>query len=115
MRTESVRTIAPFWGGVKSAALTFHSTPQTVATDGHAVQDPTQRRALVLSLAGEQVQQLFFTLQDIGDEKNFNAAVKALNGYFKPKVNYAYERYCFKETVQLETETLDQFVMRLTL
>ena len=30
MGTESVRTIAPFWG-VKSAALTFYSTPQTVA------------------------------------------------------------------------------------
>ena len=31
MRTEPVRTIAPFWGGVKSAALMFYSTPKTVA------------------------------------------------------------------------------------
>ena len=30
LHTESVRTIAPFWG-IKSAALTFYSTPQTVA------------------------------------------------------------------------------------
>ena len=30
VRTESVCTIAPFWG-VKSAALTFFSTLQTVA------------------------------------------------------------------------------------
>ena len=109
MRIESVRIIAPFWGGGKICGV---DVPLNVE---HAVQDPTQRRALMLSSAGEQVQELFFTLQDIGDEKNFNAAVKALNGYFKPKVNYAYERYCFKETVQLETETLDQFVMRLTL
>ena len=31
MLTESVRAIAPFWGGVKSAALTFYLTPRTVA------------------------------------------------------------------------------------
>ena len=30
VRTESVCTIAPFWG-IKSAALTFFSTLQTVA------------------------------------------------------------------------------------
>ena len=31
MLTESVRAIAPFWGGVKSVALTFYLTLQTVA------------------------------------------------------------------------------------
>ena len=30
LRTESVHTIAPFWG-IKSVALTFYSTPRTVA------------------------------------------------------------------------------------
>ena len=45
---------------------------------GHGVKSKAQNRALMLSLAGEDVQELFYTLPDIGNDDDFEAAEKAL-------------------------------------
>ena len=76
-----------------------------------AITDKTQKRALLLHLAGESVQKVFKGLKDTGDD--CASAVKALNAYFLPKKNVRYERYVFKQIVQEPGESIDQFVARL--
>ena len=51
----------------------------------HDVKDATSKRALLLYSAGEEVSNIFKTLPDQGEEKDYAKAVTALNGYFQPK------------------------------
>lgn len=47
-----------------------------------------QRRcALLLHLVGTDVQDIFYTLLNIGDGKDYKKAMDALNTYFVPKLN----------------------------
>ena len=46
-----------------------------------------RRRALMLHLAGPDVQDIFLTLPNTGDVKDYRKAVDALNAYFAPKVD----------------------------
>ena len=48
-----------------------------------------RRRALLLHFAGPDVQDIFSTLPDTGNAKNYKKAVEALSTYFIPKVNTA--------------------------
>lgn len=59
----------------------------------HDMKDPTRKRALLLYSAGEEVSDIFETLPDQGEEKEYTKAVTALNAYFQPKVNKTYEIY----------------------
>ena len=45
------------------------------------------RRALVLHSAGKTVQEIFKTLADTGEAKDYEKAVKALNDYFIGKLD----------------------------
>ena len=72
-----------------------------------------QRRALLLHLAGEEVQDVFDTLQDTGNTKDYDSAVKALKAYFIPKSNSAYARHAFKNTIPAEGESVSQYHIRL--
>ena len=72
-----------------------------------------RRRAQLLHYAGPDVQDIFYTLADTGENKDYQKAVNALNAYFKPKVNTAYARHAFKQLQQQEKETVLQFVTRL--
>ena len=73
-----------------------------------------QRRALLLHLAGEDVQEIFETLSDAGGIKDYGKAEKALNDYFIPKVNSTYQSHVFRSMEQHDGETVAQFVTRLT-
>jgi len=72
-----------------------------------------QRRALLLHSAGEAVQEIFETLTDTGEAKDYEKAVKALNDYFIPKVNSTYQNHLFRSMEQQDGETVAQFVTRL--
>ena len=72
-----------------------------------------QRRALLLHSAGEAVQEIFETLPDTGEAKDYEKAVKALNDYFIPKVNSTYQNHLFRSMEQEDGETVAQFVTRL--
>ena len=72
-----------------------------------------RRRALLLHFAGPDVQDIFATLPDTGESKDYEKAVKALNDYFIPKVNTAYARHVFRQLVQKPNEPIQQFVTRL--
>lgn len=72
-----------------------------------------QRRALLLHMAGEEVQKNFENLPDTGAAKDYNKAVKALNDHFIPQVNTTFQNHVFRNMEQMEKETVSQFVMRL--
>ena len=72
-----------------------------------------RRRALLLHLAGTDVQDIFFTLPDTGDAKDYKKAVDALNAYFVPKVDTTYARHCFRQLTQAPGESVRQFATRL--
>ena len=48
-----------------------------------------RRRALLLHSAGPDVQDIFLTLTDTGERREYDVAVTALNNYFVPKANAA--------------------------
>ena len=79
----------------------------------HDIKDTTRKRALLLYSAGEEVSDVFETLPDRGEDKEYDKAVAALNAYFQPKVNKTYEIYKFRNATQNSGETLDTFCTRL--
>lgn len=54
-----------------------------------------QRRALLLHLAGPNVQDIFSTLENTGEVTDYAAAMTALNSYFVPQVNTAFTQQSF--------------------
>lgn len=72
-----------------------------------------QKRALLLHMAGSDVQDVFATLPDTGDDDDYNTAVEKLTSYYKPKKNVPFLRHVFRQAVQEESETVDTFVTRL--
>ena len=87
---------------------------QLYATGKGAV-DANQKRALLLHCAGLEVQDIFFTLEEIGGDGDdaFTKCVKMLAKYFSPKVNVPYERYQFRNTIQERNETVEQYKTKL--
>ncbi|XP_048774395.2 uncharacterized protein K02A2.6-like [Ostrea edulis] len=75
------------------------------------ITDKAQKRALFLHSAGSEVQEIFDTLGDTGDD--LEGAKTKLDEYFQPKRNIAFERHLFRNAAQGETEKIDSFVTRL--
>lgn len=79
--------------------------------DGKGIKEDGRKRALLLHCAGPQVQEVFSTLPDTGED--FASAIRALDSYFQPLVNKFYERYRFRQLQQSSGEAIDQFISRL--
>ena len=77
------------------------------------IKDDTRKRAMLLHYAGDGVQDIFDTLSDTGEAKNYKCARDKLSEYFSPKINIAYETYKFRLAQQLAGETLDSYHVRL--
>ena len=75
------------------------------------VSDDKEQRALLLHSAGPEVQDIFETLTVSGDK--YDDAVAALDSYFIPKKNMAFERHQFRQAAQNDGETTDAYVTRL--
>ena len=75
------------------------------------ITDTKQRRALLLHLSGIEVQELFQTLDNTGED--YDAAIKVLDEQFLVKKNIAFERHVFRQTMQNVGESIDNYVMRL--
>ena len=77
----------------------------------------TQKQALLLHCAGQDVQDIFVTLRDPGPapdgETQYAKAMRLLDAHFLPQVNIPLERHQFRQAKQEESETADQFVTRL--
>ena len=72
-----------------------------------------KRRALLLHCAGPDVQDIFDVLADTWSAKDYQMAEDALTRHFVTKINTPYERHLFREMVQGEDETINQFAIRL--
>lgn len=80
---------------------------------GKGVKNIEQKKALLLHCAGQNVQDIFFTLPaGEGDDDEYVQTKNALSVYFKGKINVPYERYCFRKMTQGD-ETIDQLITRL--
>lgn len=77
------------------------------------VKDNARKRALLLYQAGPEVHEIFKTLTDTGDDKDYEAAVNALTRHFEPDKNRIYQTYMFRQATQQENETIDEFHTRL--
>ncbi len=77
------------------------------------ITDATQKRALLLHYAGPDVDNIFETLPDTGEDKDYKKAVECLNAYFVPKVNTIYEEYQFRQAKQCSNESLASYHTRL--
>ena len=80
---------------------------------GMNITDATQKRALLLHYAGPDVNDIFETLPDTGEDKDYKKAVECLNAYFVPKVNTIYEEYQFRQAKQRSNESLASYHTRL--
>ena len=96
---------------LKSFSVYADSKGLLIAAD--KADNKVQRRALLLHSAGEAVQEIFETLADTGEAKDYEKPVKALNDYFIPKVNSTYQNHLFRSMEQQDGETVAQFVTRL--
>ena len=77
------------------------------------VTNDTQMRALLLHMGGGQLQKLFHTLPDTGDETNYAECVQALNKYFEIRKNVPKERQNFLSVSPEGGETINNFIIRL--
>ena len=75
------------------------------------ITDSKQKRAVLLHVAGPEVQDIFATLQETGED--YAAALAKLTAYFEPKKNVSFERHIFRSAVQMPDEPLDAFATRL--
>ena len=93
----------------------MHADSKGLLIEVDKADNKIQRRALLLRSAGEAVQEIFETLTDTGEAKDYEKAVKVLNDYFIPKVNSTYHNHLFCSMEQQDGETVAQFVTRLRL
>ena len=77
------------------------------------ITEDKQKRALLLHYGGPEIDEIFDTLQDVGEDKDYKKAVEKLTAHFSPQVNVTYEVYNFRQAKQKDGETLDSFHTRL--
>ncbi|XP_044166850.1 uncharacterized protein K02A2.6-like [Acropora millepora] len=61
-----------------------------------------RKRALLLHYSGPEVDEIFDTLEDTGEDKDYKKAVEKLTAHFNPQVNTTYEVYNFRKAQQNE-------------
>ncbi|CAH3040357.1 unnamed protein product, partial [Pocillopora meandrina] len=106
-------TLGPRWTRWFTSFELFADGKGLIITEGTNATTRQRRRAMLLHLAGQDVQEIFSTLANTGEATDYAAAVTALNGYFLPKVNSAFARQKFHRLQQQPGETVLQFVTRL--
>ena len=106
-------TLGPRWTRWLTSFELFADGKGLIIAEATNATTRQRRRAMLLHLAGPDVQVIFSTLADTGEATDYAATVTALNGYFLPKVNAAFTRQKFHRLQQKESETVLQFVTRL--
>ena len=74
---------------------------------GKGVSNDTQKRALLLLVAGMDVQEIYFTIAGDGEDVNFEATLQVIDNYFIPEWNIPFERHMFRQILQEGGETVD--------
>ena len=85
--------------------------------EAKGITNDSQKKALLLHCAGQDVQDVFDTLTDPGPvperDSEYAKAMRSLDAHFSHQVNIPFERHQFRQAKQEESETADQFVLRL--
>ena len=84
-----------------------------ITASGIKDNEAARKRALLLHLAGPEVQDIFSTLDNTGDDRAYDTALEKLDAHFKPQRNIPYERHMFRQAEQSQGEAVDSFVCRL--
>ncbi|XP_067044329.1 uncharacterized protein [Acropora muricata] len=82
-------------------------------TIGMGIEDEKRKRALLLHYSGPEVDEIFDTLEDTGEDKDYKKAVEKLTAHFNPQVNTTYEVTNFRKAQQNEGKSFDSFHTRL--
>ena len=103
-------TIGPRWKRWLTSFELYADGKGLIISEGTTAATKQRRRAMLLHLAGPDVQEIFTTLTETGDAANYASAVEALNAYFVPQVNSAFVSQTFHRIMQNPGETVQQFV-----
>ena len=76
------------------------------------VQDQKQKLAMLLTYVGEEVYDIFDSL-NVDAEITYDDALNLFDGRFNPRVNTSYEVYLFRNLKQNTDESIQQFYIRL--
>lgn len=106
-------TLGPRWTRWLTSFELYADGKGLIINDDASDTTKQRRRALLLHLAGPDVQDIFSTLPNAGTATDYTAAVGALNTYFVPQVNTAFARQTFHKLYQKHGETVQQFSTRL--
>ena len=68
---------------------------------------------MLLYLAGPEVETIFATLLDTGNDDDYDKAVEKFTEYLAPKQNVLYERHILRRAKQRVDEPIDQFHTQL--
>ena len=85
-------TLGPRWKRWLTSFELFVDGKGLIITETTNANTRQQRRAMLLHLAGPEVQEIFSTLADTGEATDYSAAVTALNGYFLLKANVLHRK-----------------------
>ena len=85
-------TLGPRWTRWLTSFELFAGGKGLIISEDANATTRQRRRAMLLHSAGPDVQEIFSTLPNTDEAIDYAAAVKALNGYFLPKVNAAFAR-----------------------
>ena len=80
---------------------------------GLNIESAKRKKALLLHFAGDDVFNIHQTLDNTGEEKDYELSKAALTTYFSPKINTEFEVFEFRQMRQELNETLDSYVTRL--
>ena len=83
---------------------------------GKSITDVAQKEALLRHCGGMGMQDIYYTFPETEPEEDkdeFTVAVRLLDQYFLPQINVPYERHLLRNTNQMSSETIDQYVTRL--
>ena len=78
---------------------------------GSGVKDAAQKKAILLYAMGGAASAIYYSLQ--GESDDYEAVKKICGDYFKPLKNLDYEVFMFGQLKQRESESLDDFIIRL--
>ena len=80
---------------------------------GMNIDSKKRRKALLLHYSGDEVFDIYQTLQNAGDESGYDETKTALTNSFKPQVNQEFEIFQFRQMKQMDSETVDDYATRL--
>ena len=77
------------------------------------INNTSRKRAMLLYQAGPAVDKIFQTLENTGEEDDYDTAVTRLTDYFKPQKKVLHATYMFRQCTQSSQESLAEYHVRL--